>query len=45
MIKLEDLKRWRANRIQNGDCNFEDMEALGCFIDKVEKIEVEAEDD
>lgn len=39
LIKLEDLKRWRANRIQAGNCNHDDMTALGAFIDNVEKIE------
>lgn len=43
MIKLEDLKKWRAQRIQGGQCSFDDMQALGHFIDQVEKIEVEDE--
>lgn len=40
LIRLEDLKAWRANRIQHGNCSFDDMEALGAFIDRVEKFEV-----
>lgn len=40
VIKLEDLKKWRADRIQHGNCSFDDMEALGAFIDRVEKFEV-----
>lgn len=35
-IKLEDLKAWRANRIRQGNCNFDDMTALGKFIDEAE---------
>lgn len=40
MIDLEDLKRWKAERIQHGNCSFDDMEALSCFIDKVKKYEL-----
>lgn len=40
LINIEDLKTWRAERIQQGNCNFDDMQALGAFIDRVEKFEV-----
>ena len=32
LIKLEDLKRWRAKRVQSGNCSFDDMQALAVFI-------------
>lgn len=43
LIKLDDLKTWRAKRIQQGDCNFDDMVALAAFISRVERIEVNDE--
>ena len=39
LIDLEDLKKWRANRIQAGNCNHDDMVALGAFIADVETID------
>lgn len=39
LIDIEDLKKWRMNRIQAGNCNHDDMTALGAFIDNVDKIE------
>ena len=39
VIRLDDLKEWRARRIQSGACSFDDMTALGGFIAEVEKIE------
>lgn len=41
VIRLEDVKKWRAQRIQGGQCNFDDMQALGAFLENVEKIEME----
>lgn len=43
LIKLDDLKTWRAKRIQQGDCNFDDMVALAAFISRVDRIEVNDE--
>lgn len=43
LIDLEDLKKWRANRIQGGQCSFDDMQALGHFIETAEKVEVDDE--
>lgn len=43
-IRLDDLRNWRAERIQHGNCSFDDMVALGCFIDKVEKFEERADE-
>lgn len=40
VIRLDDLKQWRARRIQSGACSFDDMQALGAFMEQVEKIEV-----
>ena len=40
VIRLDDLKEWRARRIQSGACSFDDMQALGAFMEQVEKIEV-----
>ena len=39
VIRLDDLKEWRARRIQSGACSFDDMTALGGFISECEKIE------
>lgn len=39
LIDIEDLKQWRANRIQSGACSFDDMQALAKFIDEVETSE------
>ena len=41
-IRLEDLKKWRADRIQNGNCDYDEMESLAVFIETVEKIEVKS---
>ena len=40
LIKLDDLKKWRADRIACGQCSFDDMTALGAFMDRVERYEV-----
>lgn len=39
VINIEDLKRWRERRIQAGNCNHDDMQALGAFIAEVETID------
>ena len=39
LIRLEDLIAWRNERVQNGDCNFDDMLALGVFIEECDKYE------
>lgn len=39
VIRVEDIKKWRANRIASGACSFDDMQALAKFIDEVEKSE------
>ena len=39
IIDLEDLKDYRARRIANNDCDFDEMVMLGGFIENVEKIE------
>lgn len=39
VIRLDDLKQWRARRIQSGACSFDDMTALGAFISEVETID------
>ena len=39
VIRLDDLKEWRARRIQSGACSFDDMQALGAFISEVETID------
>lgn len=36
LIKLDDLKKWKADRIASGNCNHDDMIALGAFIDSVD---------
>ena len=41
VIRLDDLKRWKNKRIQSGRCSYDDMQALGAFIEQVEKLEVE----
>ena len=41
VIKLEDLKRYRADRIAHGNCDHDEMEALAWFINTVEEIEIE----
>ena len=41
LIKLDDLKKWRADRIASGRCNYDDMVALGAFIDRAERCEVQ----
>ena len=38
IIDLEELKKYRARRIANNDCDFDEMVALGGFIENVEKI-------
>jgi hypothetical protein len=38
-IKLEDLKKWRAERIAEGNCDYDEMEALAHFINTVEAYE------
>ena len=40
VIKLEDLKRWRAERIAEGNCNHDDMEALAWFINTVATYDI-----
>ena len=44
VIKLDDLKKYRADRIAHGNCDHDEMEALACFIENVEKIEVKEND-
>lgn len=39
VINIEDLKRWRASRIQSGQCNYDDMLALASFIESAERID------
>ena len=39
VINLEDLKNYRARRIASNDCNFDEMVALGGFIERAEKME------
>lgn len=34
---LEALKQWRKDRIRNGNCSYDDMEALGAFINRMEE--------
>lgn len=38
LIEIDKLKKWRADRIQSGDCNFDDMTALEAFIETVERV-------
>lgn len=38
-IDLEELKRWRADRIESGNCSYDDMQALAVFIDQCEQKE------
>ena len=40
VVRLDDLKEWRARRIQSGACSFDDMQALGAFMEQVEKFEI-----
>lgn len=35
-IDLDKLRQWRADRIGSGNCDFDDMEALGAFIERCE---------
>ena len=42
MIRIQDLQDWRAERIADGSCSFDDMVALGEFIAKVEKLTMKA---
>ena len=39
-IKIEDLKQWKAERVQHGNCNYDDMIALGAFIETADTIKV-----
>lgn len=39
MIKLDDLKAYRDNRIASGDSDFDEMDRLSAFIATVETIE------
>ena len=39
LIKLEDLIAWRDRRVQDGDCNYDDILALGVFIEECDKYE------
>lgn len=36
LIDLAELRKWRANRIQGGQCSFDDMTALNAFMDTVD---------
>ena len=38
-IRIEDIKKWRANRIASGQCSFDDMTALNGFLDNAERVE------
>jgi hypothetical protein len=38
LIDLEDLKAWRAARIRQGNCNYDDMTALNAFINTAEIV-------
>ena len=40
LIELDDLKRWRAERIAGGNCDYDEMEALACFINTVKTIDI-----
>ncbi len=40
-IKIEDLKQWKAERVQHGNCNYDDMIALGAFIETVETVRIQ----
>ena len=40
MIKLDDLKRYRADRIAHGNCDHDEMEALAWFIDDVDTTDM-----
>lgn len=39
-IKIEDLKQWKAERVQHGNCNYDDMIALGAFIETADTIKI-----
>lgn len=39
MIKLDDLKAYRDNRIASGNADFDEMDRLSAFIANVETIE------
>lgn len=40
VIRLEDLKRYRADRIAHGNCDHDEMEALAWFIDNADTTDV-----
>lgn len=39
LIEIDKLKKWRADRIQSGNCSYDDMTALEAFIETVERVD------
>lgn len=44
VIRLDDLKKYRAIRIAHGNCDHDEMEALAWFINTVDTIEIGDDD-
>lgn len=44
VIKLSDLRKYRADRIAVGNCDFNEMQALAWFINTVQTYEIEEND-
>ena len=44
MIKLNDLRKYRADRIAVGNCDHDEMQALAWFINTVQTYEIEEDD-
>lgn len=39
-ITLESLREWRKNRIATMNCDYDEMQALGWFIETVPSIDI-----
>ena len=44
VIKLNDLRKYRADRIAVGNCDYSEMQALAWFINTVQTYEIEEDD-
>lgn len=44
VIKLNDLRKYRADRIAVGNCDYSEMQALAWFIGTVQTYEIEEDD-
>ena len=44
VIKLNDLRKYRADRIAVGNCDHDEMQALAWFIATVQTYEIEEDE-